>query len=172
MTVRCETCGTAMKPTIRDYRYEESGLGNVILERLRVYRCPKCRTAAPEIPNVLGLHQTIARALLTKPVLLTGAEIRFLRRHGGLKAAEFAARLGTTPVTVSRWETGNIRVDGKTDRLIRLLCVRKLEEGARRLLFPGFYEVVTRLSPSARRSTPIRISRRQLRQSPWMAASA
>lgn len=164
MTVRCDACGTPMSPSTKDYRYRESGLHHVILEGLRVYQCPKCQTEAPEIPNLLGLHRAIAKALLTKPALLTGPEVRFLRRHMGLKAAEFAEQLGTTSVTVSRWETGAIAIDPKTDRLIRLLCVRKLEEESRRLILPGLYDVITGLRASARRSIPIRISRRQLRK--------
>lgn len=164
MTVRCDTCGTPMSPATKDYRYRESGLNHVILEGLRVYQCPKCRTEAPEIPNLLGLHRVIAKALLTKLALLTGPEVRFLRRHVGLKAREFADQLGTTPVSVSRWETGAIAIDAKTDRLIRLLCVRKLEEEAHQLFLPGLYDVVTSLRASARRSIPIRISRRQLQQ--------
>lgn len=161
-TLKCERCGEPMKPTVKDWRYKESGLPNVILQGLRVYVCESCREEVPEIPNLLHLHRLIAKALLTKPALLTGPEVRFLRRHMGLKAAEFAHQLGTTPVTVSRWETGAIAIDPKTDRLIRLLCVRKLEEAANQLLLPGLYAVVTGLR--ARRSMPIRIPRRQLHQ--------
>ena len=161
-TLKCDQCDGIMKPTVKDYRYQESGLSNVILQGLRVYVCESCQEETPEIPNLLHLHRVITKALLTKPALLTGPEIRFLRRHVGLKAAEFADQLGTTAVTVSRWETGAIAIDPKTDRLIRFLCVRKLEEAANRLLLPGLYGVVTAVRASARRSAPIRISRRQL----------
>ena len=65
---------------------------------------------------------------------------------------------------MSRWETEAIAIDPKTDRLIRLLCIRKLEEEANQLLLPGLYDVVTGLRASTRRSIPIRISRRQLHQ--------
>lgn len=170
-TLTCDRCNGTMKPTVKDCRYSESGLPNVILQGLRVYVCESCGEETPEIPNLLYLHRVIAKALLTKPALLTGPEIRFLRRHVGLKAAEFADQLGTTPVTVSRWETGAVAIDPKTDRLIRLLCVRKLEEEANQLLLPGLYDLVTGVRASARRPVPIRISRRQLQQSGEVFAS-
>lgn len=171
-TLKCDRCDGTMKPDVRDVRYPESGLPNVILQGLRVYVCSSCQAETPEIPNLLQLHQVIAKALLTKPATLTGPEIRFLRRHVGLKAAEFAEQLGTTPVTVSRWETKANAIALKTDRLIRLLCVRKLEEDANRLLLPGLYHVVTGIRASARRSVPIRISRHQLQQPGKVFASA
>ncbi len=163
-SLRCERCDGRMKATVKDFRYPESGLPNVVLQGLRVYVCESCQEEIPEIPNLLQLHRVIAKALLTKPAVLTGEEVRFLRRHVGLKAKEFADQLGTTPVTVSRWETGAIAIDPKTDRFIRLLCVRKLEEEINRLLLPGLYDVVTGVRASARRSVPIRIPRRQLQQ--------
>lgn len=169
--LKCERCDRVMKPTVKDYRYPESGLPNVLLQGLRVYVCESCQSKTPEIPNLLQLHRVIAKALLTKPALLTGPEVRFLRRHVGLKAAEFADQLGTTPVTVSRWETGATPIDPKTDRLIRLLCVRKLEEEINQLILPGLYDVVTGVRAAARRSVQIRISRRQLQRSGEVFAS-
>jgi len=170
-SLKCERCDGRMKPTVKDFRYPESGLPNVVLQGLRVYICDSCQEETPEIPNLLHLHRVIAKALLTKPALLTGPEVRFLRRHVGLKAAEFADQLGTTPVTVSRWETGAVAIDPKTDRLIRLLCIRKLEEEANQLLLPGLYDVVTGVRATTRRSVPIRISRRQLQQPSKVFAS-
>lgn len=162
MSVRCDDCGTPMIPLRKDYRYVESGLDHVLLKGARVHRCPACKAEAPEIPNLLGLHQQIAKALLTKPALLTGPEIRFLRKHLGLKAAEFAAHLGTTNVTVSRWETEEIGIDARTDRLIRLLAVRKLEEEAGQLLLKGLYDRIVKMPASPARPIKITILPRQL----------
>lgn len=170
-TLKCERCDGTMRPARKDWPYPQSGLPNVILQGLRVYVCQTCGAETPEIANLLQLHRVIAKALLTKPAVLTGPEVRFLRRHVGLKAREFADQLGTTPVTVSRWETGTIKIDLKTDRLIRFLCIRRLEEKANHLLLPGLLEVVMGVRASARRSVPIRIPRRQLQQAGEVFAS-
>src|SRR3989304_2095327 len=110
---KCERCGGPMKATVKDTPYVGSGLPNVVLKGIRVYTCAACSEEVPEIPNLLQLHQVIAKAVLTKDTLLTGPEIRFLRRHMGLKAKEFAELVGTTDVTISRWETGANKIDSK-----------------------------------------------------------
>ena len=72
------------------------------------------------IPGAPELHDMIARTLLKQKNQLSGREIRFLRKHMGLKAKDFAEYLGVNNVTVSRWERGEERPPQPTDRLIRL----------------------------------------------------
>jgi putative zinc finger/helix-turn-helix YgiT family protein len=155
-----------MKATVKDAPYTGSGLPNVVLKGIRVYVCSKCKEKLPEIPNLGQLHQVIAKALLTKDSLLMGPEIRFLRRHMGLKAKEFAELLGTTDVTVSRWETGSNDIDPKTDRLIRLLVVRKLEEETNTVLLRGLYRMLAEVRPSTSKPVSLLIPRSRLVRRP------
>lgn len=120
--MKCPDCGKAMRSRkTRRYVYRESGLTSVALTGIRVFWCPGCRVEYPEIPNIIGLHRTIAGALTRKPSPLTGAEFRFLRKEIGLKAKELAQHLGTTDVNLSRWETGDTPINPAADRLVRLL---------------------------------------------------
>src|SRR5215813_13342470 len=95
-TIKCDVCGT---PTVvrsgQSYHYTESGWDNVYLENIELRVCEDCGTVSPRIPRILQLHETIAKAIVSKPQPLTGAEIRFLRKQLRLKAKEFAAYLRT-----------------------------------------------------------------------------
>lgn len=120
---RCHACGkTADKQKLtQPYHYTESGLKNVYLDGIMMFRCPTCGAECPEIPNVEGLHASIANVLLKKPYTLTGREFRFLRKEMRMRAKDLATVLGVTPTSVSRWETGEERVGIANDRLIRSL---------------------------------------------------
>ena len=119
---RCPECGRVLRVRkAKTYPYRESGLESVLLTGVRVYRCPGCREAYPAIPNVVGLHRAIAAELARKPLPLTGAEFRFLRKELALKAKVLARHLGTTDVTLSRWESGNSPINPAADRLLRVL---------------------------------------------------
>ncbi len=130
--VKCHECGKTLrerKP--KEYRYRESGLNNVILTGIRVFECPGGHGESPEIPNIVGLHQAIARLLAKKPAPLTGAEFRFLRKEMGLKAKDLARHLGTTDVNMSRWETGDTPINPAADRLLRLLFALQTVQAGR-----------------------------------------
>ncbi|RMG53576.1 MAG: helix-turn-helix domain-containing protein [Acidobacteria bacterium] len=117
----CPNCGKRMRKEKGDYKYVESGLRNIILHRIEIYRCRHCGEVIPKIPQVKELHRAIAEHLFKKDSLLSGEEIRFLRKQMDLRAVDLAAILGVTKVTVSRWETGKERISPPADRAIRLL---------------------------------------------------
>jgi transcriptional regulator with XRE-family HTH domain len=58
------------------------------------------------IPRVAALHQLITESLLRKPFLLSGSEIRFLRKEAGIASKNLAAKLNITPEHLSRVENG------------------------------------------------------------------
>ena len=118
--MKCPECGNIMKKAQRDYRYKESGLHNLVLRGIPVYEC-KCGNVVAEIPAIELLHRMLADRLFRKPALLTGNEIRFLRKEMGFKAVEFAQLLGVNKVTVSRWENQTKPIGTTSDRLIRFL---------------------------------------------------
>jgi len=123
-TARCHECGSVMEGKKGEYRYSECGLTSVILKDILVFRCTNCNEVIPEIPAVGVLHRVIALRLLDKKNLLTGSEIRFLRKLCGYTVNEFAEIIGSTKTVISRWEKDGC---GKgTDRLVRLLVMSKL----------------------------------------------
>src|ERR1035441_7350055 len=73
-----------------NYTYTECGLKNVVLVDVMVYRCVRCGAEQVEIPNMDGLHRTVALAVLCKPRLLAGDEIRFLRKVAGMTETTLA----------------------------------------------------------------------------------
>lgn len=123
----CEECHLEMverKATGKaPYHYDVSGLSHVYLAGIVVQRCPRCRAESPAIPRIAELHQAIARALIHKPGVLHGEEIRFLRKHAGFPARQFAALLGIRPAHLSRVENGHtVSFGPPTDRLARAIA--------------------------------------------------
>ncbi len=112
----------------RPYHFVESGLDHIYLVGIPVYRCEECNEELPEIPNIAQLHDKIAEGLVRKPALLTGREIRFLRKNLGLLAVDFGKYLDTTSVSVSRWETGEQEISKENDKIIRYFYLRFKEE--------------------------------------------
>lgn len=117
--LKCHSCGEVNHTKISQYQYKESGLDNVVLMGVEVYEC-SCGNKFAFIPRILELHDLIANDIIQKQSLLTGKEIRFLRKNLGLKAKDFAQYLLVTDVTVSRWETGKELPAPPHDILIRL----------------------------------------------------
>jgi putative zinc finger/helix-turn-helix YgiT family protein len=104
------------------YHFVDSGLPNVYLVGIKYRKCDSCGTQSAEIPAIEELMKVIARAVTRKDDLLTGLEIRFLRKRLGKKSSDFANLVGVVPEEVSRWENHPDKGHHKsTDRLIRLL---------------------------------------------------
>jgi putative zinc finger/helix-turn-helix YgiT family protein len=98
------------------------GLPGVRLQTT-VARCSKCGANEVKIPNIEGLHRAIARMVIAKDARLSGAEVRFLRKVLGWSGSDFAAHMGATPETVSRWETDTAPIGPQADRLLRLMVM-------------------------------------------------
>jgi transcriptional regulator with XRE-family HTH domain len=125
-TARCHEngCGGTMEGRKGEYRYIESGLDSVVLKDILVFHCTKCNAIVPEIPAAGVLHRVIAMRLLCKKTLLTGSELRFLRKLCGYSVTEFAEVMGTSKTVIWRWE--NKKHGDGTDRTVRLLVLTKL----------------------------------------------
>lgn len=102
------------------YLYTESGLTHVWLANGFTLRKSKYGPGV-SIHNVGGLHRALARALSQKP-LLTGAEVRFLRKEMGMSQHGLGELLGVTGQTVALWERKG-RLPKSVDRLLRLIYV-------------------------------------------------
>ncbi|MBI4537145.1 MAG: helix-turn-helix domain-containing protein [candidate division NC10 bacterium] len=120
--MRCLDCGTRMRAhRNRTIPYPESGIPNLWLKGITVYRCRRCAAELPEIPNSRRLHRGIADWLAQEPRPLSGPEFRFLRKQMGLRAQDLAEIVGVQRESVTRWETGAEPIGPPSDRLIRLV---------------------------------------------------
>jgi transcriptional regulator with XRE-family HTH domain len=102
-----------------NYPYTECGLDNVVVKDILVYNCA-CGAIVPDIVAISTLDRFIFLALLKKPAILDGAEVRFLRKFVGYSATQLADVIGSTKVTISRWENGAAPITKNPDRLLRL----------------------------------------------------
>jgi DNA-binding transcriptional regulator YiaG len=104
------------------YAYVIGGLPRVGLVGIDVNRCATCDVDAPVVPKPGELHRVLAKMFLLKHGPLAGDELRFLRKHAGLSAQEFAARMAIDPSHLSRVENGKVEGLGETsDRLARAI---------------------------------------------------
>jgi putative zinc finger/helix-turn-helix YgiT family protein len=121
---QCDDCGrpvTTEHDAVR--RYDIGGLPHVELHGVEVTRCAACGKEGIAISRIDQLHRVLAEAFVTERRMLAPVEIRFLRKHIGLSAGDFAQRMGVARETVSRWETGTNTMGAVADRLLRLLVV-------------------------------------------------
>ena len=118
----CTQCGDPVTPEIRQYRYSESGMANVVLQGVTVAECSKCGNSEVSIPRMAKLHRAIAQALIKSPARLTGEQLRFLRKHLGMSGDQLGQYLHTDKTKISKWERGEDSIGPPTDRLIRLLA--------------------------------------------------
>lgn len=138
--MRCSLCSKPMKKVKMPYHFKGSGLDNVYLSGIPVYRCA-CGEVIAKIPHMKELLETIGEAIVNKPAPLTGKEIRFLRKNSGNTAEMFARLLHADPSTLSRWETGKNPIGAQSDRLIRLLYAFLMNFEDRDRLFEVFLKL-------------------------------
>jgi putative zinc finger/helix-turn-helix YgiT family protein len=124
MTAVKHDCGKHLKEYFasqaRPYHFLDSGLPNVYLVGIKFWVCAECKKQAAEIPAPEQLMNVIAESIVMKSGLLSGPEIKFLRKRAGQKSAEFAELINKTPEHFSKLETGALPLQEATDKLIRL----------------------------------------------------
>jgi DNA-binding transcriptional regulator YiaG len=111
------------------YHYTECGLDNVYLENgFKHHATPYGMGVS--IENVDDLHKAIALDLISGKRLLSGAEVRFLRKELDLSQEALALFLGYGGQTVARWEKSETEISGAADRLLRLLYLERIQGNA------------------------------------------
>jgi putative zinc finger/helix-turn-helix YgiT family protein len=147
LTRKCEECGRMMEGRRENYHYTECGLQSVFLKHILVFHC-ECGAIVARIPAVANLHRAILFSLIKKDSLLSGEEIRFLRKIAALDGSELAQALGIHKATLSKWENGKRQITKASDGALRLLCyigmVQKLNQEKDQ--FPEFAEAIRQLS--------------------------
>ena len=123
--MKCGRCGGPMKTATENYLYRECGLTTVTLVGIEVGRCRHCGEHEAVIPKIEQLHRIIALTTARKVPRLAPEEIRFLRKHLGWSGGEFAAHLGVSAETVSRWENGGATMGPVAERLLRLAALTR-----------------------------------------------
>lgn len=118
----CPKCELEMSVEIGRHHYIESGLSNVYVDNIKIYRCP-CGESLPSIYRVGMLNDLIAKEVLSKPSFLKGNEIKFLRKNLHLPAKSFAEKIDVAITTYSKWENDKQNHDKQNDRLIRLMYI-------------------------------------------------
>ena len=131
--MKCQKCGATLvseRTTIeKPYRFVESGLSNIYLAGVTLHHCASCREYDVEIPKLGSLMDVIAGTLLRKSGLLTGQELRYLRKHTGFQAQELAALLRINPAHLSRVENGRYKNLGETGDTLARVLIREASTG-------------------------------------------
>jgi YgiT-type zinc finger domain-containing protein len=123
----CFECHQAMVGRRENYPYTEAGLKSVTLTNVLVFHC-KCGAIVAELPAIGQLHMVIADNLFRKKTILSGEEVRFLRKWVGYSATELAETTGYSKTIISRWENEKQKIGKEPDRLIRLVVFAKALE--------------------------------------------
>ena len=125
MSSPCPTCDAhALATKVENFPYEPTPGFVVLLRGVEIARCKECGTHVPRIPAIAKLHRAIAAAIVRKRGRLAPPEVRFLRKHLGWAGVDFAAHMGVTPETVSRWESpkkASEQIGPQADRLLRVM---------------------------------------------------
>ena len=82
------------------------------------YECPNGHRFTG-FTAILQTYQKIADNLITKPTPLTGEEIRFLRKHIGMSAKDFASFMSVAPESVSKWEHDKMPMTALYEKRLR-----------------------------------------------------
>ncbi|MEI6207513.1 MAG: hypothetical protein WCP20_12095 [Desulfuromonadales bacterium] len=71
------------------------------------------------IPNIEGLHDSLAQSIIKKNGTLTPSEIVFLRKSIGWSGSDFAKNMHCDRSQVSKWEHGTVEMSKPYDLLLR-----------------------------------------------------
>lgn len=108
-----------------DYRYTASGLDNVTLVGLEAV-CDDDGDDCITIPNINGLHNAIAGAIVSHPRGMSGKELRFLRTLMGKTQAELGLEVHREGLEIGRWERGEHPIDPNAEAVIRVMAKEHL----------------------------------------------
>lgn len=78
------------------------------------------------IKNLDELHKAIGHYLVTQKKVLSGKELRFLRKQMNLTQSELGKLVGLTSQQVARWEKGESTIKDASANLIRVLFMEHL----------------------------------------------
>lgn len=125
MKIKCPNCDNFISSSVGTHRYTESGLESVYLENINIYECD-CGLSIPSIHRVGRLNDLIAEKLLSKPALLAGNEIIFLRKNIPMSSTIFSRMIGVDKTTFSKWENEHQLHRGAYDNSLEFfICFKR-----------------------------------------------
>jgi putative zinc finger/helix-turn-helix YgiT family protein len=122
----CENPNELKMEILSSYKYKEGGLPNVILKGIRRHSCDVCGEEYLDFGDIEQLHSLLASVLIQKSNILTGKEIRFLRKYLGYSSSFFSKLVGYESEHLSRIENEKHCVQEVFDRLVRYMVKEKL----------------------------------------------
>lgn len=109
------------------YHYTECGLDDVyLLSGYEIEQTPYGDGVS--IKDVDALHKAIGYFLATKKKVLSGSELRFLRKEMDLTQVELGSLVGLSDQQVARWEKDQYEIPGAADTLVRLYYLDHINE--------------------------------------------
>ena len=91
--------------------------------------------------NLAKLQLDMLKALIHKPVPLTGSELRFIRKYLELSATAFGKLVGVSHPAVLKWEKDQAHISPPTEIYIRLYVLQNLQ--AKDKEFRNLYEEIS-----------------------------
>jgi len=144
--MKCRVCEKAeMLETIENYHYRECGMDNVTIVGITVRKCDHCGNIMPLIPNIEGLHDALADAIIKKEGALIPTEIIFLRKSLGWSGTDFAKNMKCDKAQISKWEHGTVKMSKPYE-----LLLREIIAGGKKLTDYHREKIVWRRNPKAR----------------------
>jgi len=109
-----------------EYHYKACGLDDVYLvSGYEVHETPYGRGVS--VKDVDGLHRAIGEYLAKHKKVLTGKELRFLRKQMDLTQSDLGKFLGVSDQQVARYEKGESKkMPGAADAVVRLLYLEHI----------------------------------------------
>jgi len=129
--MECPSCDSnkPIKVEVIVHRFKESGLDNIVLHGVKLYRCAKCGETYYDFGDINQLNRLIADTLLRKKGLLAGSEIRFLRTYIGYSSEMFARIIGLSDKTsLSRIENDRAKVSAQVNMAVRYAVAGKMAD--------------------------------------------
>ena len=117
--MRCPSCDHEMAVEFRRYHYVECGLDNVYLANVEIEVCPRCHEEVVNIPAIAELHRLITGRAITQPGRMLPEQIRFVRKHLGWGADDFARFMNVPEPTIREWESEPGAMDLTHEILLR-----------------------------------------------------
>jgi putative transcriptional regulator len=112
---------------MKAYHYKTCGLDYIYLKN----GFTRHKTAYGEglsIENVFGLYDAILRTICMSKPYLRGQDVRFMRKRLEVTQSVLAGMLGVDSQSVARWEKDKCEMPVPSQRLLRLLCMEKLDK--------------------------------------------
>ncbi len=122
MTDTCYSCDSKkkLKKIKATIKYDFGGAPFVTLKDIPQLKCDDCGETFTEIPKISSLHKMIAElTAIHQPGLLSGDQIRFIRKYLGHSTEDYADIIKMNPKTLSRIENDKQKHSESIDKTIR-----------------------------------------------------